>query len=194
MKFQKIEAVNHGEYLHRYNVYYIEENGNEKVYEMVSRDSCIMSLDDLISHKPDAIVAVITDAADEHILLLHEFRLEQGEAIYGLPGGLIEGNEHPVDCLFRELSEETGLTLTEVTEIFPPSPCCVGISNESAVCIFGHAEGTIRPSERCDEEIMAGWFTRDDVIRLQQTEKFGSWALAFSWIWAHRAFPGSGPV
>ena len=191
MKFLKIEAVDHGEFLHRYDIHYEENDGTRKVYEMVSRDGDIRSHEDLLSHKPDAVIAVITDEDDEHILLLHEFRLEQGEAIYGLPGGLIEGDESPVVCLSRELLEETGLRLTEVTEVFPPSPCCVGISNESAVCIFGHAEGTIRPSESRDEEIEAHWFTRDDVIRLHKTDKLGSWAMAFTWVWAHRSFPGS---
>ena len=191
MKFLKIDAVEHGEFLHRYDIHYEEKNGKRKVYEMVSRDGSIGSREDLLSHRPDAIVAVITDEDDEHFLLLHEFRLEQGESIYGLPGGLIEGDEDPVDCLARELLEETGLRLTAVTEIFPPSPCCVGISNECAICIFGHADGTIRPSENCDEEIEAHWLTREEIIRLQKTEKFGSWAMAFSWIWAHRVFPGS---
>ena len=191
MKFLTIDAVDHGDFLHRYDIRYEEKDGRIKVYEMVSRDSGITCLEDLLSHKADAVVAVITDEADEHILLLHEFRLEQGESIYGLPGGLIEGDESPVRCLERELYEETGLKLTSVTEVFPPAPCCVGISNESAVCIFGHAEGSIRSSDCGDEEIEAAWLTRDDVIRLQKTEKFGSWAMAFSWMWAHRSFPGA---
>lgn len=191
MKFLKIEQVHSGEFLHTYNIHYEEKDGTRKVYEMVSRDGAIRSLPDMTGHRPDAVVAVITDAEDEHILLLREFRLEQGIAIYGLPGGLIEGGESPVDCLARELLEETGLRLTSVTEVFPPSPCCVGISNESAVCIFGHAEGSIRPSDCGDEEIEAHWLTREEVIRLQETEKFGSWAMAFTWIWARKRFPGS---
>ncbi len=191
MKFLKIEQVHSGEFLHTYNIHYEEKDGTRKVYEMVSRDGAIRSLPDMTGHRPDAVVAVITDAEDEHILLLREFRLEQGIAIYGLPGGLIEGGESPVDCLARELLEETGLRLTSVTEVFPPSPCCVGISNESAVCIFGHAEGSIRPSDSGDEEIEAHWLTREEVIRLQETEKFGSWAMAFTWIWARKHFPGS---
>ena len=192
MKFLKIEPAHNGEFLHTYNIHYEEKDGTRKIYEMVSRDGAMHSLEDMKSHRPDAVVAVITDTEDEHILLLHEFRLEQGGSIYGLPGGLIEGDESPVDCLARELLEETGLRLTTVTEVFPPSPCCVGISNESAVCIFGHAEGDIRPSERGDEEIEAHWFTRDEIIRLQSTEKLGSWAMAFTWIWARRRFPGTG--
>ena len=194
MKFLKIQAVDHGEFLHRYDIHYEEENGKRKIYEMVSRDGSILSLEDLRSHRPDAVIAVLTDEADEHILLLREFRMEQGEAIYGLPGGLIEDGESPAACLSRELLEETGLQLTQITEIFPPAPCCVGISNESAVCLFGRAKGIPRPSESGDEEIEARWFTRDEVIRLQKKEKFGSWALAFSWVWAHGGLPGSAAV
>ena len=125
MKFVKIEPVHSGEFLHTYNIHYEEKDGTRKVYEMVSRDGAIRSLQDLTDHRPDAVVAVITDTEDEHILLLREFRLEQGESIYGLPGGLIEGGESPVDCLARELLEETGLRLTSVTEVFPArTPAC----------------------------------------------------------------------
>ena len=190
MKFLGIEKVGGGKFLHSYNIRYREKNGREKVYEMVSRDGNITGHNDLLQHGTDAIVAIITDKTDEHILLLHEFRLEQGQQIYGLPGGLLEKGESPVQCLKRELFEETGLSLADVYEVLPSAACAVGISNECAVCIFASAEGEIRPSDNADEEIDARWFTRDEVLKLQQSEKFGSWALAFSWIWAHGRFPG----
>ena len=193
MEFLRIERKEAGRFLHRYDIHYREADGTEKVYEMVSRDPGLDSHEALLNHPADAVIAVLTDESDQHLLLLHEFRLEQGESIYGLPGGLLEEGEEPVACLARELAEETGLRLTEVTEIFPPSPCCVGISNERAICVFGHASGTIRPSDSADEEIEARWFTREEVLQLHKTEKLGSWALAFSWVWAHGCFPGTKP-
>ena len=193
MEFLRIERKGEGRFLHRYDIHYREKDGTEKVYEMVSRDRGLDSREALLRHPTDAVIAVLTDETNQHLLLLHEFRLEQGEAIYGLPGGLLEAGEEPVECLARELAEETGLRLTEVTEIFPSSPCCVGISNERAICIFGHAAGTIRPSDNADEEIEACWFTREEILRLHKTEKLGSWALAFSWVWAHGCFPGTDP-
>ncbi len=191
MEFLRIERKGDGRYLHRYDIHYREKDGTEKIYEMVSRDANLDSREALLTHPADAVVAVLTDQEDQHLLLLHEFRLEQGRAIYGLPGGLIEDGESPVECLARELAEETGLRLTEVTEIFPASPCCVGISNESAVCLFGHAAGQIRVTEQGDEEIEPRWFTREEIRDLHKTEKLGSWAMAFSWVWAHGCFPGA---
>ena len=39
---------------------------------------------------------------------------------------------------------------------------------------------------RTGEEIEAGWYTREEIRALHRTEPFGSWALAYSWMWANR--------
>ena len=90
----------------------------------------------------------------------------------------------------RELREETGLRLTAITHVLPPAACTVGIGDERTVCVFGTAEGTFRPSADPMEEIESAWYTRAQVRALHETDLFGSWALAYSWMFANGCLPG----
>ena len=38
MKFQSIQKIHDGNFIHRYDITYETETGQEKVYEMISRD------------------------------------------------------------------------------------------------------------------------------------------------------------
>ena len=66
----------------------------------------------------------------------------------------------------------------------------VGIGDERTVCVFGTAEGTFRPSTDPMEEIESAWYTRAQVRALHETNLFGSWALAYSWMFANGCLPG----
>ena len=66
----------------------------------------------------------------------------------------------------------------------------VGIGDERTVCVFGTAEGTFRPSADPMEEIESAWYTRAQVRALHETDLFGSWALAYSWMFANGCLPG----
>ena len=188
MKFLSIEKKHTGRFLHRYDLNYLNPEGERVSYEMVSRRHDIDSHEKLGSHGADAVVMVIRDEEDGHILLIHEYRMELGRWIYGLPGGLIEPGETAADCAARELLEETGLEIYGIEHIFPSAACTVGIGDEQTVCVFARARGQIRPRTVGGEEIEAGWYTKEEVLRLQERELFGSWALAYSRIWADDPF------
>ena len=103
MKFKSIEKVASWEYLTRYDVKYETPSGGEKVYEMFSRDGSIDSHEKLLHPRTDAVMIIMTDRAREHLLLIREFRLELGRAIYGLPAGLIAPGETPEQAARRIL-------------------------------------------------------------------------------------------
>ena len=183
MKFEKLEKISGGAFLHRYDITYSDEKDRRFTYEMVSRDPQLDSFEKLRAHKPDAVVMALTDRAGERFVLIHEFRLELGRRIYGLPGGLIDGDETPEEAARRELHEETGLELVEIKEILPAAACAVGISDEQTVSVLGVAEGELHPAP--GEDTQARWYTREEIRRLHQTDMFGSWALAYSWMWVN---------
>lgn len=188
MQFKSIEKKHEGRFLHRYNINYVNQDGEQLSYEMVSRRGDIDSLDKLRDHRADAVVMIVRDEQDEHMLLIHEYRMELGRYIYGLPGGLIEDGESAEDCAKRELEEETGLKLEKIVHVYPSAACTVGIGDEQTVCVFARASGEIKSRSCGSEEISAAWYTRERILRLQQTELFGSWALAYSRIWAENPF------
>jgi len=188
MQFKSIEKKCEGRFLHRYDVNYVNQDGEALSYEMVSRRADIDSLEKLRDHGADAVVMIVRDEADEHMLLIREYRMELGRYIYGLPGGLIEEGESAEDCAKRELEEETGLKLEKIMHVYPSAACTVGIGDEQTVCVFATASGEIRMRRTGGEEIDAAWYTREQILRLQQSELFGSWALAYSRIWADDPF------
>ena len=53
MKFESIKKVHEGEFIHRYDISYQTENGKKKVYEMISRDAKIDSLEHLQKKEAD---------------------------------------------------------------------------------------------------------------------------------------------
>ena len=61
MEYQKIEKVYDGNYLDYYLVTYRDEQGREKVYEMVSRDKEIDSREKLYDHSTDAEGMIVHD-------------------------------------------------------------------------------------------------------------------------------------
>ena len=183
MKLKSVDKVVSWEYLTRYDVKYETPSGNEKIYEMFSRDPGIDSPDKLLHPRTDAVMIIMTDREREHMLLIREFRLELGREIYGLPAGLIDPGETPEQAARRELKEETGLDLVEIRHVLPPAYSAVGLSNEQCIYVFGIADGTIAPCKETGEEITARWYSRDELRDMLTRETFGSWAQAYSYMW-----------
>ncbi len=184
MKFRNIKKVQGGSFIHRYDITYETEKGGEKVYEMISRDPDITTLDELQVGKPDAVVLILHDETGERILLNREFRLASGQWVYNFPAGLIDPGERVEESARRELWEETGLELTEICDELPLSYSAVGFSNEKNVCVIGTAAGRFRKSTSEVEEIEAAWYTRKEVRELLRTELFAARTQAYCYLWS----------
>ncbi len=186
MEFQKIETIHQGRFITRYNVTYKTRDGQDKVYEMISRDPGLTDFESLSEHKTDAVVLIMEDEAGERILLNREYRLAVGGWVYNFPAGLIDPGETPEESAARELKEETGLDLIRIIDVIPDSYSAVGFSNEKNKCIVGIAGGSFAPSNSTVEEIEAGWYTKNQVRRLLDTELFAARTQAYCYLWARQ--------
>ena len=184
MKFIGITKVNEGRFITSYNAEYETNLGNRKIYEMVSRDKNITSLEDLTREKCDAVVLIITSKDGDKILLSREYRMAVGGFVYNFPAGLIDAGETPDVAAARELWEETGLKLVSIDEILPMSFSGVGITNEKSCCVLGKAEGEFAPSTSDEEEIEARWYTKEEVRELLKQNNFAARTQAFCYWWA----------
>jgi len=184
MKFRSIKKVHDGAFIHRYDITYETEDGQEKIYEMISRNPQVGSLEDLHKKEADAVVLILHDKTGERILLNREFRLALGDWVYNFPAGLIEPEETLEQTARRELKEETGLDLVEIQEVLPLSYSAVGFANETNCCVIGVAEGTFQRSNSPVEEIEAGWYTKAEVRELLKTELFAARTQSYSYLWS----------
>lgn len=186
MKFKRIEKKHTGKFIHRYDITYETEGGEEKVYEMISRDGNIDGLERLQKREPDAVVLIIHDETGERLLLNKEFRLALGDWVYNFPAGLMDEGETPEQSAKRELKEETGLDLIAIDDVIGLSYSAIGFSNESNVCLLGRATGRFAKSSSDVEEIEAAWFTREEVRKLLKTETFAARTQAYCYVWSKR--------
>ena len=184
MKFRGITKKAEGKFITRYDIQYETVDGQEKIYEMISRDKNIDSFDRLHDRKPDAVVMIMTDEPGEKILLSREFRLAPGQWVYNFPAGLIDEGEDIDTAAARELREETGLKLVSIDDHIGESYSAVGFSNEKNVCVVGKCTGEIKQSDSVFEEIEAGWYTKEEVRELLKTEKFAARTQAYCYLWS----------
>lgn len=184
MKFRSIKKIHDGAFIHRYDITYETEDGQEKVYEMISRNPGVRTLQDLQKREADSVVLILHDESGEKLLLNREFRLALGDWVYNFPAGLIEPGETPEESARRELKEETGLDLMEMKDILPLSYSAVGFANETNLCVVGTAAGTFQKSSSNVEEIEAGWYTKEEVRHLLETELFAARTQSYSYLWS----------
>ena len=185
MKYQGIRKIHEGRFITRYDVDYVTAEGQPKTYEIISRNRSIRTLDDLQNRKADSVVMILTDESGERILVSREYRMAMAQWIYNFPAGLIDPGETAEEAAKRELREETGLQLVQINDVLDNSYSAIGFSNERNICVFGVAAGAFRKSTSDAEEIIPGWYTKDEIKRLLRTEAFAARTQAYCYAWAN---------
>ena len=186
MIYQGIRKIHEGRFINRYDVDYMTAEGKLKTYEIISRNRNIRTLEELQNRKPDSVVMILTDESGERILVSREYRMAMAQWIYNFPAGLIDPGETPEESAARELWEETGLRLVRIDDLLDNSYSAIGFSNERNVCVFGVAEGEFRKSTSDAEEIIPGWYTKEEIRQLLRTEAFAARTQAYCYAWAGR--------
>ena len=184
MKYQGIRKVHDGKFITRYDVDYVTAEGHPKTYEIISRNKDIQTLEQLQNRQANAVVMILTDESGDRILVSREYRMAMAQWIYNFPAGLIDPGETPEESARRDLWEETGLRLLRVDDVLDNSYSAVGFANERNVCVFGVAAGEFRKSTSDVEEIIPGWYTREEMRKLLRTEPFAARTQAYCYAWA----------
>ena len=185
MKYQGIRKIHEGKFITRYDVDYLTAEGRTKTYEIISRNRDIQTLEQLQNKAPDSVVMILTDESGERILVSREYRMAMAQWIYNFPAGLIDPGETPEQSAKRELWEETGLELVRVDDVLDNSYSAIGFSNERNICVFGAAAGEFRKSTSDAEEIVPGWYTREEMRKLLRTGAFAARTQAYCYAWAY---------
>ena len=185
MEYRGIRKIHEGRFITRYDVDYVTAEGHAKTYEMISRNRNIRTLEDLRNRKPDSVVMILIDESGERILVSREYRMAMAQWIYNFPAGLIDPGEAPEESAKRELWEETGLELVRITDVLDNSYSAIGFSNERNICIFGVAAGEFRKSTSDAEEIIPGWYSKEEMKKLLRTEAFAARTQAYCYAWAN---------
>ncbi len=185
MEFEYIEKKEEGRFINRYDIHYRMEDGNEKVYEMVSRSKKISDFEELHNPKEDAVAIIMHDESGEKILINREFRMAMGKWVYNFPAGLIDEGETREQAARRELKEETGLDILRIDKWWGPCYSAIGFSNERNACCVGVAGGTFSESTSLQEEIEPRWYTKAEVRDLLEKEFFAVRTQAYCYLWSH---------
>ena len=134
MEFEFLEKKEQGKFITRYDLHYRTSDDQEKIYEMISRNPDLKTMDDLKNPKEDAVAIIMHDETGEKILINKEFRMATGEWVYNFPAGLIDEGETAEQAARRELKEETGLDVIRIDDWWGKCYSAIGFSNERNAC------------------------------------------------------------
>lgn len=181
MKLKGLVKVRDGKYLKNYELEYENKSGKIKKYEIASRSEITSAAQ--LGEKVSGVSIVAL--WEDKLLLLKEFRMAVNRPIYNLCAGMIEAGENIEECLRRELYEETGLCVEEILTILPPSYAAVGISDVQTQIAIVKVKGELTDEFLSDnEEIEAGFYTKEEVKELLQREKFSSRAQVMAYFFS----------
>ena len=140
MKIKEAIKLAESKWLNLFDIRWIDKSGNDRSWQMVSRESEPKYFSGQFE-PGDAVVVVPYHTGYDKLVVTREFRVPLGDYEYGLPAGLIEKGESAEQATRRELTEETGLTVTRFTRISPPVYTTTGLSDESVVMVYVECTG-----------------------------------------------------
>ena len=137
-------------WINLFNIEVVDFVGNERKWQLASRrkePKCTTGRFD----KPDAVVIVPFHTGRGKIVITREYRVALAGDEYGFPAGLVDDGETVSAAARRELTEETGLTVTRVLTIGPPVYSSAGMTDESVAMVYVECDG--EPSAAGNEGI-----------------------------------------
>lgn len=165
MKLLNLQKKYEGHYLSYYIAEYLNNDNNIKLYEFTSRNKNL-TIDNFGKYVPCGVGIVPFSINKDKVLLQREFRMACNQWVYNFPTGLIDEGETPESAIKRELYEETGVELVQIDKVLPISYASAPITDEAIILMIGRAQGEIKESSSADEEIIAKWYTKEEIEEL----------------------------
>ena len=143
---------------------------------------------ELIRHVGAVCVLPLTD--DGNVIVERQYRYPVGRVLTEIPAGKLDSKQEDHEyAARRELREETGLRIVRIDDVLDGSYSAIGFSNERNICVFGVAEGEFTRSTSDAEEIVPGWYTKEEMRALLRTEAFAARTMAYCYAWAYGGVP-----
>lgn len=124
---------------------------------------------DLIDHLA-GVICLVHDLDRDSYLVEMEYRVGPSAFVFGLPAGLIERGESPLDTAKREVEEETGVRPGKIEEIeqYGAFYASEGISNDKAYLFALHISEIEKCPPRPDvgEFIKFAWVSFEELLSL----------------------------
>ena len=141
-KLIELKKETNNKFLNLYRAYYETQNGKTRFYEFASRkdeNNCVINNP---NNKPDAvrILPYYKKGKDIFVVFIKEFRSPLNKYIYGLPAGLVDDGEKPIDTGVREIYEEIGGKVLNIEKVIDCAYSDAGLTDESLTCFNAEVE------------------------------------------------------
>lgn len=143
----------------------------------------------VVRHGPSAVILPVD--AKGRILLVRQFRLPAGGALWELPAGRVNTGETPLAAARRELLEETGLRARRWRKLlaFYPTP---GYVTERMHLFLARELERSHPRPEDDERIRCRWFTPRQVHAWLRAGRIRDAKTLVGLLWWHTRGPSFG--
>lgn len=171
-KVENLETLAQTKFLSLYNANYTNKGGNKKTWTIATRKTKEALEEQFFSGKEDKVDAVVILAyhkEERKLVAIRQFRIPLNNYVYELPAGLIDNNDDIISTVKRELKEETGLDLEEVTEekIGQKLYLSPGMTDESVSLVYCTCSGKVSDENlEEDEDIETVLLSREDAIKI----------------------------
>ncbi|MHA1469529.1 MAG: NUDIX hydrolase [Candidatus Asgardarchaeia archaeon] len=163
-KILQLKKLTDNKWINLFFVKYINAKLNTVEWTFVSRKE-----HPIADPSVDAVVIapIVDTPTGRRLVITKEYRVAIGGCEYGFPAGLIEEGQDIAETAIKELKEETGLDITEITDVSCPIYSSPGICDESCVIVFAKAAGEISYTDQEDsEDIEVLFYDIDDINKL----------------------------
>jgi ADP-ribose pyrophosphatase len=128
-----------------------------------------------VDGRPDAvlIVAILVGGPEPLLVATREWRVPIGAYEWGVPAGLVDGDESVEEAARRELWEETGYEMVEVTEVSPLNYSSTGMTDEAVRMVYCTCRKPKGHKQHLDgaEEIEVRLLSIADIDRLVNSDE-----------------------